>query len=351
MRSVTVVLMAALCGGVGAGAYGAMAPQDSSPLSASARDASPADPTPVSFTDADTGSCVNWTPKPDGVNAGFTTVPCAEKHRFEVSAREDLSLYPTSEFGENAKRPDLERQGQLTAELCNGPTLSYLEGRLDPEGRYQISPILPPASAWAEGDRTMLCGVMVPDAKGRSVETVGLAAETDQSRAFPVETCVRVDNNIPVEVPCQEDHTWQVTEVVNLGEQFPDAWPDVEAQNGALNERCTEAARNFLGGDDALYNSTLTPFWTTIQSQSWAAGSRTVNCALTFGRQGGGFAVIAGDARQEFTIDGKPPAKQPPRNPLRNPADRARSGQPAPGGAQAPQGAPSDAAAGGTPAS
>lgn len=336
MRSVTVVLLAALCGGVGAGAYGAMAPQDSSPLSATVHNAEPVETEPVSFTDADTGSCVNWTPKPDGVNTGFTTVPCAEKHRFEVSAREDLSLYPTSEFGEDAKRPDLRRQGQLTAELCDGPTLAYLEGRLDPEGRYQISPILPPASAWAEGDRTMLCGVMVTDAEGRSIETVGLAAETDQSRAFPAETCVRVDNNIPVEVPCQEDHTWQVTDVVNLGDQFPDVWPDVEKQNTALNERCTEAARGFLGGDDALYNSTLTPFWTTIQSQSWAAGSRTVNCALTFGRQGGGFAVINGDVRQGFTIDGQPPAKQPERNPLRNPNRAPGAGAPPAQSAGAP---------------
>lgn len=333
-RSVTVILTALLCGGVGAGAYGFMSPKDSNPLAAEVHNTeAPPEPEIVAFTDADTGSCVNWTPGEDGLNTGFATVPCAEPHRFEVSAREDLSMYPTSEFGEDAERPNLERQQQLTAELCNGPTLAYLQGKLDPEGRYQISPILPPASYWEDGDRTMLCGVMVPDVDGRSVETTGLAAETDQARAYPADTCVRVEENAPIEVPCDQDHTWQVTDIVNLADTFPDAWPDVEKQNEFLNKRCTEAAQNYLGGDDNLYNSTLTPFWTTIQAQSWEAGSRSVNCALTFGRNGGGFAVLKSDVRQGFTIDGQPPVAPPERNPLRPDA-----GGQAPGGAAPAQG-------------
>jgi len=325
-RAATVILVSALCGGVGAAAYGSMALEGSTPL-ATTPTSEPAEAELAAFTDADTGSCLNWRPGENGSNSDFTTVGCAEQHRFEISAREDLSQYPTSEFDEDAEHPSLERQQQLTDELCVGPTLNYLNGKLDPEGRYTISPILPPASAWAEGDRTMLCGVMVQDAQGRSTETVGLAAESDQSRAFPADTCVQVINDSPVEVPCNEDHSWQVTDVVNLGEGFPQDWPDIDKQNEYLNQRCTEAARNYLGGDDALYNSTLTPFWTTIQSQSWAAGSRTVNCALTFGRPDGGFANLNGDVRQGFTIDGNPPAKQPPRNPLRN---NAAAASPAP---------------------
>lgn len=293
-----------------------VAPEGSTPLAPSpekkgkARD-------DVSFTNASTGDCVNWTPGAQGVNSGFATVDCAEPHRFEVSAREDLAKYPTSEFGPEANQPDLARQQQLTNDLCTGPTLKYLEGKLDPEGRYSISPILPPQSAWAEGDRTMLCGVMVPDANGRSVETTGFAAQQDQARVFQPNTCVRVDGDMTKEVPCQEDHAWQVTSLVNLGERFPDAWPGVEQQNEYLNEVCTTAAREYLGGDDALYESTLTPFWNTLQQQSWEAGSRSVNCALTFGQPGGSFAMLNGDVRQGFTINGQPPAEQPPRNPIR----------------------------------
>ena len=326
-RSVGVTLTAALCGGVAAAAFAAAAPEGSTPLAPSSTSASNSakggngknDSGEVEpFTTANAGDCVNWTPGSNGVNSGFTTVDCSQPHRFEVSSREDLSKYPTSEFGPDAAQPDLNRQEQLTEELCTGPTLKYLQGKLDPEGRYSISPILPPQAAWADGDRTMLCGVMVQDAQGRSVETTGFAAQQDQARVFPADTCVRVDGDVPNEVPCDEDHSWQVTSVVNLGEHFPQGWPTIQQQNDYLNGVCTEAARAYLGGDDALYNSTLTPFWTTLQQQSWDAGSRSVNCALTYGHPGGGFATLKGDVRKEFTIDGQPPAKQPPRNPLRN---------------------------------
>lgn len=321
-RSITVALFAALCGGVSAAAFAFVAPEGSTPLV-------PADEKQgqhvnnTTFTQASNGDCVNWNPGKDGVNSNFATVDCEQPHRFEVSSREDLGQYPTSEFGPSAKQPDLKRQEELTNELCTGPTMQYLEGKLDPEGRYSISPILPPQSAWNDGDRTMLCGVMVPDATGRTTETTGFAAKQDQSRYFEKDRCVRVDGDLTNEVPCEEKHAWQVTSVVNLGEQFPGAWPDAKKQNEFLNKVCTKAAQDYLGGDDALYNSTLTPFWTTLQRQSWDAGSRTVNCALTFGRPGGGFATLAGDVRSNFTIDGNPPKTPPKRNPLRR---DARSG-------------------------
>jgi hypothetical protein len=87
---------------------------------------------------------------------------------------------------------------------------------------------------------------------------------------------------------------------------------------------CTAAAIAFLGGgdDENLYQSTLTPFWTTLPQESWNAGSRTVNCALTKARDGGGFADLQGDVRGDFTIDGNPPKEQPERNPRRDEASR-----------------------------
>lgn len=319
-RSATVMMIAALTGGVGAAAFSAAAPQGSTPVTpvphqpgATATQKG----TPAAFSPADTGECVTWTPGEGGINTNFSTVSCAEPHRFEVSSRQDLSTYPSSEFGPQAQPPDVKRQEELTAELCEGPTTQYLKGRLDPQGRYTISPILPPESAWRAGDRTMLCGVMVTDDAGKSVEVTGLAAQQDQSRFFQPDQCVAVEGASSKRVPCTEPHAWQVVSVVNLGERFTGGWPPTEAQNDYLNKVCTDAARTYLGGDDPLYYSTLTPFWTTLSQQSWDAGSRTVNCALTFGRDGGGFAALVGDARQSFTIDGKPPAKKPPRNPLR----------------------------------
>lgn len=323
--TLVMVLFLALCGGVATAAYAFMSPDGSSSLTPNHKKQNH---TVEVFTHADTGSCLTWVPGANGTNTNFQTVDCAEKHRFEVSAREDLSQYPTSEFGEDAAIPDMHRQEQLTAQLCVGPTVSYLNGRLDPEGRYTVSPILPPASAWKKGDRTMLCGVMVQDAVGRSVETTGNATNQDQSAALPVDACVRAEDNGTREVPCAQDHSWQITSVVNLGEKFPAAWPTIDQQNEFLNEACTEAARNYLGGDDALYKSTLTPFWTTLKQQSWDAGSRNVNCALVFGHPGGGFANLNGDVRQGFTIDGNPPQEHEDRPPLRDNAAAAAPGRP-----------------------
>ncbi|MCI1257466.1 MAG: septum formation family protein [Corynebacterium provencense] len=323
-RTLTVLLVASLCGGTGAATYAALSPDGSSPVNPT-----PPGPTgstvaaPVSFTDAQAGSCLNWTQ--DGpVTRDIVTVDCAQPHRFEVATREDLSQYPTSEFGPDAPQPDLQRQQQLTEELCTAPTTDYLGGKLDPTGRYTISPILPPAEGWAAGDRTMLCGVMVTDADGTALEVTGVAAGSDQSRFSAVDTCVRAVGDTASEVPCDQPHSWQVTKVVNLADNFTGAWPTVDEQNRWLSGVCQTAAVDYLGGgdagDEALYQSTLVPFWTTMAEDSWDAGSRTVNCALTkdsAGPEGQSFAEIVGDVRGAFTLDGQAPEPQPARNPRR----------------------------------
>ncbi|MGN0095131.1 MAG: septum formation family protein [Corynebacterium sp.] len=318
-RTVTVLLTAALAGAVGAGAYEYFAPQGASVVAQRGADRTEEAPELVAFTDADTADCVNWSQDGD-IATDFAVVDCASPHRFEVATREDLSQYPTSEFGPDAPQPDLERQGQLTSELCEGPTRTYLDGRLDPQGRYSIVPILPPEAAWDGGDRTMLCGVAVPQADGNYAEATGRAAETDQSPAEPAETCMRAQGDAVDVADCDRPYSWQVTSVVNLGDTFDGAWPTIEQQNDHLDDVCTAAAIEFLGGgdDENLYQSTLTPFWTTLPQESWNAGSRTVNCALTKARDGGGFADLQGDVRGDFTIDGNPPEKQPERNPRRD---------------------------------
>ncbi|WP_041631236.1 septum formation family protein [Corynebacterium terpenotabidum] len=317
-RVLKIALAAALCGGVGAATYAAVSP-DGSSLIVPDHDGDDTSEQ-VAFSDADAGDCLNWTQ--DGeVTRDIVTVDCAEPHRFEVATREDLSQYPTSEFGEDAPQPDLERQQQLTEELCVSPTTEYLGGKLDPTGRYTISPILPPAEGWAEGDRTMLCGVMVTDADGTAQEVTGVAAGSDQSRFSQVDTCVRATDDTATEVPCDQPHSWQVTKVVNLGDNFTGEWPSVEDQNTWLAGICDAAAVDYFGGgdagDEALYQSTLAPFWTTMSEDSWNAGSRTVNCSLVKGTEDNtGFAELAGDVRGDFTIDGAAPEQQPERNPV-----------------------------------
>lgn len=328
-RSSTAVrcaLVAALASGCALGGYSYQVEQSSSAPSGgtgesgtSVKSAAVAAP----FTTADTGACLTWEITADGSFTNFGQTDCAGAHRYEVASRENLAAYPSSEFGPNAPAPDITRQAQLREELCKGPTMEYLKGQFDPLGRYSIAPILPPAEAWTAGDRTMLCGVQVAGENGVPMKTQGRATEQDQSRAHPAGACVLVDAAGSTRtVDCAQDHSFEVTKEINLKEQFPDRTPTVEEQDKLLQSQCLATAQEFVGGEDALYNSTLQPFWTTINTNSWIGGSHTVNCALFKPNNKGTFAVLAGSAKGPFTIDGGPPPPQPSRNPLRAPAPK-----------------------------
>lgn len=279
---------------------------------------------PASFTTADVGACLTWNVAESGEVTNFEQTPCESEHRFEVSARENLGTYPSSEFGDEAPRPDLTRQAQLREELCQAPTLRFLNGRFDPVGRYSIAPILPPAAAWEAGDRTMLCGLQSTDSSGMPMLTVGSATTQDQARVSKPGECVFVDNSASLRtVNCSEDHNLEVTQVVDLSSQFPEGVPSVEDQDRYLSGVCTQAAMDYLGGEEQLYQSTLQPYWGTLEQASWIGGSRSVNCALTFAREDGAFATVTGsakDGRDALKVDGQTPAAPPERDPLRESA-------------------------------
>lgn len=273
----------------------------------------------ISFTTADAGSCLMWDTTENGIE-NFEQRDCSMEHRFEVSSREDLSTYPASEFGEDAAMPDVERQAQLREELCLNPTIQYLQGDYDNRGRYSVASILPPADSWAAGDRTLLCGLQVTDDNGNVLVTTGKAQEQDQARIFAAGQCVQIiENNAIREVDCAGDHQLEITSVVDLQPIFPDWVPSEEEQDAYLQSRCTTDAQNYLGSEDALYYSTLTPFWLTVDANSWEAGSHSVNCALIAVDAEGGMATLAGSARSGFTINGQAPEVRAERAPVVNP--------------------------------
>lgn len=269
----------------------------------------------ASFTTADVGSCLTWDVT-DGVVTNFEQVDCALDHRFEVTAREDLGAYPSSEFGANAPRPNQTRQAQLREELCLTPTVSYLSGSYDPVGKYSIAPILPPQELWEAGDRTLLCGVQVTDDTGTVVTSRGRAVEQDQSRIFAAGDCIAIDAvNATRKVDCTEPHQMETTAVEDLLAVFPTGIPSIADQDAYLKQRCTSAAHEYLGSEEALYRSTLQPFWTTVPANSWSGGSHSANCSLVYA-DGNNFAALTGSATGEFLINGNPPAQRPDRPPI-----------------------------------
>lgn len=316
--AIRISLVAVLAGAAAIGGFDAV------------RDANPAQPHSAAgaahsahsvapFSTAAAGDCLTWSFTPAGDINRFEQTDCAAPHRFEVTTRENLGAYPSSEFGPDAPPPDLTRQAQLREELCYQPAIAYLNGVYDPHGRYSVAPILPPPGAWEKGDRTMLCGLQSTDAKGTPLATTGRVAEQDQARVVDPGVCVSIDAaSVPHTVDCEEDHSFEVTRVVNLAEHFPDTVPSPDQQNELLNKLCTQAAEEYVGNEENLYQSTLEPFWTTISADAWMGGSRSVNCSLMKAGEDGGFRILKGSATGGFTIDGTPPEKQPERNPRRD---------------------------------
>ena len=320
--AVRAFFVALLAGTVGMGSYAMTTGTDAGGNGTEgSQQAQHGDAAPAPFTTADQGSCLTWTVGEGGAISGFEQTDCAGEHRFEVASRQDLAVYPTSEFGENAPMPNPTRQAQLREELCGASTVRYLEGRYDPHGRYSIAPILPPASAWEAGDRTMLCGLQETDRAGEPILTTGRVAEQDQARTFEPGECVAIDgaNSLSV-VDCAAAHQMEITRKVDLAPVFPEGTPSVEDQDKHLGDVCTKAAHDYLGSEENLYQISLQPFWTTQQPAAWDGGSHSVNCALVFSSPEGGFAELTGTAtggKEVLRIDGNPPPDRPKRRPLR----------------------------------
>ncbi len=313
-----IMLVAALATTAAVGGFNYVSAHSGTPMLGGDSASSSAQNNVASFTTADAGTCLTWE-LTDGAISSFEQTDCAGPHRFEVSSREDLAAYPTSEFGPSAPRPSLTRQAQLREELCKEPTMSYLGGTFDPSGKYSIAPILPPQENWDAGDRTLLCGVQATDENGTVITTTGKAAQQDQSRIFSVGDCVAIDSTDSKKaVPCSKPHQMETTLVVDLLSVFPDSTPSVEQQDTHLKKVCTKAAQDYLGGDDPLYYSTLQPYWDSIPEDSWSRGSHSVNCSLMFA-DGGKLGTLEGSAKGTFTINGNPPAERPERKPIVNP--------------------------------
>lgn len=343
--ALNTVLAAAGLSAIFLGSYSAFAPEAgpgaaSGGNSANTSTFAPADV--AAFSNAAAGDCLRWDVGADGAVSNFVTTSCAEDHRFEVSSVTDLSVYPTSEFGASAPRPDLNRQAQLREELCQGTTLTYLGGKYDPAGRYSIAPILPPAEAWKAGDRTMLCGLQTTNEQGVPQLTRGKVAEVDQANVALAGQCRAIgEDQVLRTVDCSEPHQLETVSQVNLFEDFPNGYPPVADQDKLLADRCTKAAIDYLGNEENLYQSTLQPYWGAVEEASWAGGTHTINCSLMHVNPAtGGFSTITGSAtggRDALNIDGAPPTPQPQRNPLRQPG---QNGQNSPAASSAPAPAP-----------
>ncbi|MCT1516623.1 MULTISPECIES: septum formation family protein [Dietzia] len=263
------------------------------------------------YANAAPGTCLTWQVDAADRVTAFTTVDCAEPHRFEVAGRIDLSGVPG--FGENTPLPDNSRLAPIGTDRCLPLITRYAGGReVDPAGRFTGLVVPPSEEGWAKGDHTVLCGVAAAELNGRSTTSTGVFAEADQHRRWDPGTCLGfTDEGLPgAPVPCSEDHAIEVVSDVDVSGLFPDAPtpPEPRVQSELTADACLAAGTAYLGDGEALRRTTLISTLVNPISQiSWATGSRTVNCGLMRAADPGPFAVLRGSARQGVLIDGSTP--------------------------------------------
>ncbi|MFW0786272.1 septum formation family protein [Gordonia sp. CPCC 206044] len=279
------------------------------------------------FTKSVTGDCLDWAA---GNPGDPNKVTCDQKHRFEVAGPLDTAVLPGSEFGESAVWPGPERFGAIRDEQCAVIVDQYLDGRLDPQGRFSVGMMYPSQAQWEKGARELRCGLQQTGKDGEADQFTGRVADQDQSFHWDPGTCIGIDpaTKKPTGMPvnCTEAHAFQTTGTVDLSHKFGDRlsgkpWPGVAAQNNYLQSICPVQADRFVGGKQKLDATTLNVQWSVLSEPSWLAGSRTAVCYLGL-PDGGGFATLVGDARSTLLINGKlpvPPPAAPPGRALPTP--------------------------------
>ncbi|RDI48406.1 septum formation family protein [Nocardia mexicana] len=264
----------------------------------------------TAFGSAKPGDCLSWT---NAKTLDLSKVNCADKHLFEVTSDIDLSLYPGREFGPGSRFPDSLRFAELRDEHCTPAAAAYLGGRLDPRGRYVVGMINPGEPGWRNGDRTIRCGLQLVSATGNATQqTVGQVRDSDQSRVFESGTCIGISQGLPTNEPvdCAKPHAYEVMSVVDLGTHFTGAPPNNADQDKYMQDECARASDEYLGGQDALINKTLTIFWDNLDTRSWLVGSHRLSCLVGKGTQDG-FSTITGSVKGDVLIDGQAPVPPP----------------------------------------
>lgn len=253
----------------------------------------------VVFSNAESGTCLSW---PANAPEKPSFVRCRDPHMFEVAKPVGMDTL---------------------AESCQRTVHEYLGARFDPNSKFTIKLLRASEVGGTEaGNRNLLCGLQLLGVGGQPVPFSGRIAELDQSKIWPIGTCLGIDaSNLSTDVPvdCATLHALEVVGAVNLADRFPDTLPSDSDQRAFIEEACTRAADVYLAPGN-LATARLSLGYRTVSAASWNAGSKQVSCDI--GRPGQpGWIAWVGDARAQSTPD-------VPRS--REPAPSASEGPPPP---------------------
>jgi putative regulator of septum formation len=254
--------------------------------------------------DSPSGTCLDW---PNDAPQNMRRVPCSQPHTFEVTRNVEIGTdYPGS-----APPPNDQGWQQIVTDRCTTVGAKYVHGgTLDPYGKYTVGALKPTAQQWKEGDRKLRCGLqrVTPSGK-RLLATTGTAANQDQSNIHDPGTCFALVNKQEVGDPvdCSKAHSFEVVGNVDLSQAFPGDYPTEEQQREKTVDLCPPVASQYSGNKD-LAALSLSLYSDTLKQESWAAGSRKVNCKVGALEEDGALRPVVGSVRaQPASTSAKPP--------------------------------------------
>lgn len=220
---------------------------------------------------AQAGDCLNWT-KPD--LSDVAKVDCATQHLFEVTGVADIS----AAHGPQAPFPNDEQWQKISQEQCSRMSLDYLGGKFDPFGKYTVGPLNPGERLWAEGQRTLRCGLQVAGPAGGLLPAYGTARTQDQSDVYDPGVCLGITEakSVGDPVDCAKPHTFEITGVVPMP---PGEFVPLDQQDRLMVVECARLTAEYTGGADLKARGLLVT-WDNRVEESWAAGSRLANCKV-----------------------------------------------------------------------
>jgi hypothetical protein len=259
--------------------------------------------------DSPSGTCLDW---PNDAPQNMRRVPCDKPHTFEVTKNVEIG----DQYGANAPAPDEQGWQTIVTEKCTEVGKTYLGGTFDPYGKYTVGALKPSADQWREGDRKLRCGVqrVTPSGK-RLLTTTGTAAKQDQSNVHEPGTCFALVNKKEVGDPvdCAKEHSYEVVGNVDLSTVFPGEAPTEDAQLQKTVDLCPQVATKYTGGKD-LAKLQLSLYSDWLRPESWAAGSRKVNCKVGALEPDGTLRPVRGSvAATPATTTSAPTTSAPPK--------------------------------------
>jgi hypothetical protein len=250
------------------------------------------------------GRCLTWSRDDAG---DVREVGCGQQHLFESVGAVTAAQPPGAPFPADAAWQ------QLVTDQCTPQARTYLQGKLDPAGRYRAGALKPTQAAWDAGDRTVRCGLQAPGRTGALFPSTGRVADADQAVVFDPGTCLGLTGKeVSDPTSCTETHAAEVAGTVDLGTQFTGGFPSVDDQDNYLQPTCQRIAEQYVGTAQKLTDSKLTVYWTNLAEESWNAGTRRVTCNLgSLLSDNSGFAPLTGKAADGVRIGGDAPTTVP----------------------------------------